>query len=117
MHLLEKQVVPLFSCLIENGDEQTRFYCSTAIAAMTLHDGMDTMYLRAGLMMALQALLGSSRLDTVCYALLRYVLSFTASVLFASDRTSICLDLSLLSGAWLLVLFPQHSEHRQLHEW
>lgn len=71
LHLLEKQVIPLFSCLIENGDEQTRFYCSSAISSMTLHEGLDTVLVRAGLLMPLQALLGSSRLDTVCYALLR----------------------------------------------
>ena len=71
MHLLEKQVAPLFSCLIENGDEQTRFFCSTAIAKMTLHDNMDSSYLRAGLILPLQALLGRAGLDTVYYALLR----------------------------------------------
>eukprot|EP00602_Paraphysomonas_sp_CaronLab_P009882 CAMPEP_0185036078 /NCGR_PEP_ID=MMETSP1103-20130426/28517_1 /TAXON_ID=36769 /ORGANISM="Paraphysomonas bandaiensis, Strain Caron Lab Isolate" /LENGTH=1549 /DNA_ID=CAMNT_0027573461 /DNA_START=157 /DNA_END=4806 /DNA_ORIENTATION=- len=69
-HLIEKNVIPLTSCLIENGDEQTRFCTAIAICNMTTHDGLDTTLVRAGVMMPLQSLLSSSRLDTLCFTLL-----------------------------------------------
>ncbi len=63
-------MIPLISCLIENGDEQTRFFSSVALSRMSSHS-LDTLLVRAGVIMPIQALLSSTRLDTICYALLR----------------------------------------------
>lgn len=71
-HLIDKQVVPLISCLIENGDEETRFFSAIALSKMSSHEGLDTLLVRAGVIMPIQALLSSTRLDTICFALLRY---------------------------------------------
>lgn len=70
-HLIDKQVIPLISCLIENGDEQTRFFSAAALSRMSAHEGLDTFLVRAGVIMPIQALLSSASLDTICYALLR----------------------------------------------
>jgi hypothetical protein len=78
-HLIDKQVIPLVSCLIENGDEETRFFSSIALSRMSAHEGLDTPLVRAGVIMPIQALLSSSRLDTICFALLRSPPSASAS--------------------------------------
>ena len=70
LHLLHKQVISMLSCLIENGDELTRYLSAVAIARFTCHEDMDTQLVQNGVILPLQSLLGSSRVDTVSYAML-----------------------------------------------
>jgi hypothetical protein len=92
-HLIEKQVIPLISCLIENGDEETRFFSSVALSRMSAHEGLDTPLVRAGVIMPIQALLSSSRLDTICFALLR---SSSLSCLLFCNSLSVLVFKTLL---------------------
>lgn len=69
-HLIQKQVISLITCLIENGDELTKYLSAVAAARLTCHEGMDVVLVQNGIMMPLQSLLSSSRLDTVSFAML-----------------------------------------------
>ena len=70
VHLLQKQVTSLLSCLIENGDELTKYLAAVAIGRLACHEEMDIQLVQHGVVLPLQSLLSSSRLDTVSFAML-----------------------------------------------
>jgi len=70
LHLIKKQVISLITCLIENGDELTKYLAGVAAARLTCHENMDVILVQNGIIMPLQSLLSSTRLDTVSYAML-----------------------------------------------
>jgi hypothetical protein len=71
-HLIEKQIVTVLALLIENGDEMTKLTAARVIAQMTNHHGLESALVTAGIIIPLQALLGSGRLDTLCNGLIRF---------------------------------------------
>lgn len=68
--LLEKQIMTVINCLIDNGDEYVKFICAKVFGQMTVQNGLESQLTQVGVMLPLQTLLSSLRLDTVCFSMI-----------------------------------------------